>query len=68
MLFHQSQALLVIGWLPDVAPCLVERPSEGSPIESNKGITIAKVSPRAFCCPLQELLSAFGSGCIVTMT
>ena len=68
MLFHQRQAFLIIRWLPDIAPSLVERPSEGPAVETNRGITIAQVSPRAFCCPLQELLGAFSSSCIEVKT
>ena len=52
MLFHQRQAFLIIGWLSDIAPRFVERPPEGSAVETNRGITISQVSPRAFCCPL----------------
>ena len=63
MLFHQGQAVLVIGRLPDIAPCLVQRSSERSAIETHWATTIAKVSSRAFRCPLKELLSALCARC-----
>ena len=64
MLFHQGQALLVIGGLPDIAPCLVQSSSESSAIETYWATTIAKVSSRALRCPLKKLLSALCARCI----
>lgn len=64
MLFHQGQAFFVVGWLPDIASCLVQSPPESPAIESYWSIAIAKVSSRALCRPLKELLSALCACCI----
>ena len=53
MLFHQGQALLVIGWLPDIAPCLIQCSPESSAIKTHWTVPIAKVSARTFHCPLE---------------
>ena len=63
MLFHQGQALLVIGGLPDIASCLVQSSSESSAVKTYWATTIAKVSSRALRCPLKELLSALCARC-----